>query len=187
MHTLDGVHHQSHAAAEVGLSMIVTLGIRLVAEVETQVLVEGDRELEIVWIGTQALKPSTHRVALVRRSLFDHAEESLLKQFLKPTVGELGLAPGYTLLFDFGCYHDLKATERSSYADGVTALAGSGATLLMMAFTRPVRPVTTGVTEPELRDRFGGGWDLLWSRPNEEPGTTAMTRASATWFCMARP
>jgi SAM-dependent methyltransferase len=102
------------------------------------------------------------------------------------SLGKLGLAPGYTFLFDFGCYHGLKATERSSYTDGVTALAASGATLLMMAFTRPIRAVTAGVTEPELRDRFGGGWDLLWSRPNDEPGTAAMTRASAAWFCMAR-
>lgn len=101
-------------------------------------------------------------------------------------LGELGLAPGYTLVFDFGCYHGLNAKERRSYVDGVTALASPGARLLMMAFTRPLPPVTSGVTESELHDRFGAGWDMLWSRPNEEAGTSAMTRASAAWFCMAR-
>lgn len=101
-------------------------------------------------------------------------------------LGQLGLAPGYTLVFDFGCFHGLKNAERSGYVDGVTALAASGARLLMMAFTRPIPPVTTGVSESEIRERFGGKWDLLWSRPNEGAGTSTMRRASAGWFCLAR-
>jgi SAM-dependent methyltransferase len=99
-------------------------------------------------------------------------------------LGRLGLAPGYTLVFDFGCYHGLKMAERGLYADGVTSLAAPGARLLMMAFSKPLPPVTLGVTESDLQDRFGIDWDLLWAKPSEEAGTSAMKRARATWFCL---
>jgi cyclopropane fatty-acyl-phospholipid synthase-like methyltransferase len=99
---------------------------------------------------------------------------------------ELGLDPGYSLLFDFGCHHGLKATQRDAYAHGVTALAAPGATLLMMAFTRPVPPVPSGVTEAELIERFGDGWMFAWSHPDRSGGTSAMRQAGATWYCLIR-
>jgi SAM-dependent methyltransferase len=101
-------------------------------------------------------------------------------------LGDLGLEPGYSLLFDFGCYHGLKSDERARYADGVSALAADGASLYMMEFTRAVPPVPSGVSDSELRERFGAGWDLLWSRPSVDGGTPAMMRASASWFCLKK-
>jgi cyclopropane fatty-acyl-phospholipid synthase-like methyltransferase len=101
-------------------------------------------------------------------------------------LGELNLTPGYTLIFDFGCFHGLKPAERTGYAEGVTALAAPGATLLMMGFTRPLPPVTHGVTETELRDRFDRDWELLWSRPTEGSGTSAMSRGASAWFRLTR-
>jgi SAM-dependent methyltransferase len=100
-------------------------------------------------------------------------------------LADLALTPGYSFLFDFGCYHGLKREQRTSYAEGVTALAAPGATLLMMAFTKAVPPVPSGVSESELRERFGA-WDLAWSRANEQAGTPAMIRAAASWFCLKR-
>ncbi len=100
-------------------------------------------------------------------------------------LADLGLAPGYSLLFDFGCYHGLKREQRDRYAAGVTTLAAPGATLLMMAFTKALPPIPSGVSESELRERFGA-WDLAWSRSNEQPGTPAMMRASAAWFCLKK-
>jgi hypothetical protein len=99
---------------------------------------------------------------------------------------ELGLDPGYSLLFDFGCHHGLNATQRDAYAHGVTALAAPGATLLMMAFTRPAPPVPSGVTESELIERFGDGWMFAWSHPDRSGGTSAMRQAGATWYCLTR-
>jgi SAM-dependent methyltransferase len=101
-------------------------------------------------------------------------------------LGELGLVPGFTFVFDFGCFHGLKDDQRSRYVQGVTALTGPGARLLMMGFTQPMPPVTGGVSESELRDRFGSAWNLLWKRPNEQAGTSAMNRAAASWFCLVR-
>ena len=99
---------------------------------------------------------------------------------------ELRLEPGYTLVFDFGCYHGLNGQQRDAYARGVNALAAGGARLLMMAFTKAVPPVTKGVTEADLAARFGPRWKLEWSHPVEGQGTTAMSRGAAAWFCAAR-
>jgi cyclopropane fatty-acyl-phospholipid synthase-like methyltransferase len=100
-------------------------------------------------------------------------------------LAALGLRPGYSFLFDFGCYHGLKSEQRTSYAEGVTALAAPGATLLMMAFTKALPPIPSGVSESELRKRFAA-WDLAWSKPNEQVGTPAMMRAAASWFSLKK-
>jgi SAM-dependent methyltransferase len=100
-------------------------------------------------------------------------------------LGDLDLDPGFALLHDFGCYHGLKAKERARYAEGATAVAAPGANLYMMEFTRALPPVPSGVSESELRERFGPAWDLVWSRPSES-GTPAMMRASAAWFYLKK-
>ncbi|HEY1590236.1 MAG TPA: class I SAM-dependent methyltransferase [Solirubrobacteraceae bacterium] len=51
-------------------------------------------------------------------------------------LAELGLEPGYGLLFDRGCFHGLNAQQRAAYAAGITALAEPGATMLMMVLAR---------------------------------------------------
>ena len=99
---------------------------------------------------------------------------------------KLNLEPGYSLIFDFGCYHGLNGMQREAYARGVNAVAAKGATLLMMAFTKPSPPVTTAVTESDLRSRLGVEWTLIWSHPDTSGGTKAMTRAAAFWFCLVR-
>jgi hypothetical protein len=59
----------------------------------------------------------------------------------------------------------------------------------MMAFTKALPPVPSGVSETELRERFGAAWDLAWTKTGEQAGTPAMMRAEAAWFCLkkARP
>jgi SAM-dependent methyltransferase len=101
---------------------------------------------------------------------------------------KLKLEPGYTLVFDFGCFHGLNSRQREAYISGVKSLAAPGATLLMMAFSKPLPPITTGVTASELMERFGPDWRLEWSRPQSstEEGTAAMGRAAASWFCLKR-
>ena len=101
-------------------------------------------------------------------------------------LGDLSLEPGYSLVFDFGCYHGLKSGQRDRYAEGVTPLAATDATLLMMAFTKALPPVPSGVSEAELRARFGPAWDLVKVAPSAETGTPAMIRASAAWFWLKK-
>jgi cyclopropane fatty-acyl-phospholipid synthase-like methyltransferase len=100
---------------------------------------------------------------------------------------DLGLEPGFNLIFDFGCYHGLKSEQRDSYARGVTALAAPGARLVMMAFGKALPPVSSGVSEAELTTRFGDSWTLLWSHPDRSiESTAAMTRAAPNWYCLSR-
>lgn len=99
---------------------------------------------------------------------------------------ELNLEPGYSLIFDFGCFHGLNGRGRDAYARGVNAVAARGARLLMMGFTKPSPPVASAVTESELTSRFGGDWTLAWTHPDLSAGTRAMKRAAAFWFCLVR-
>lgn len=100
-------------------------------------------------------------------------------------LSELGLDPGFSLLFDFGCYHGLKPVQRDAYARGVSSLAAPGARLLMMAFTKALPPISVGVTQSELSEKFRD-WSLLWSHPDRSRGTSAMKRAAPNWFCLSR-
>jgi len=102
-------------------------------------------------------------------------------------LGDLKLEPGFNLVFDFGCFHGLKSEQRDAYVRGVNALAAPGATLLMMAFTKPVPAITAGVTEEEILERFGPGWNKSWSHTAEVgDGSSATRRGMPGWFCLVR-
>ena len=97
----------------------------------------------------------------------------------------LQLQPGYKLVFDFGCFHALSGRGRDAYARCVDAVTRPGSTLLMMAFTRPVPPILTPVTDAELQRRFAG-WKLAWSHDSGAESTTAARRGAAGWFCLVK-
>ncbi len=100
---------------------------------------------------------------------------------------ELQLEPGYNLVFDFGCFHGLTGKQREAYARGVNALTAPGATLLMMAFTRPVPPIMSSVSEPELLERFGPGWRSTGSHTAEiDNPSSASRRGAAGWFHLVK-
>ena len=99
---------------------------------------------------------------------------------------DLKLEPGYSLVFDFGCYHGLNLEQREAYAQGVNTLAAERATLLLMGFTRALPPVARGVSEADLALHFGAGWRMAWTHPAATAGTPAMNRAAAAWFCLRR-
>jgi SAM-dependent methyltransferase len=100
-------------------------------------------------------------------------------------LAELGLEPGYSLFFDFGCYHGLNPAQRAAYGRGVESLAAPGATLLLMGFTRPLPPVLRGVTEAGLQTDLGEAWKPVSTRPITT-GTSAMNRGSGAWFRFRR-
>jgi SAM-dependent methyltransferase len=72
---------------------------------------------------------------------------------------QLELTPGFSLVFDRGCYHGIDARQRDAYVAGVTELAAPGATLLMWAMApnrRPLEP--SGADAAEIDARFGA-WE----------------------------
>jgi SAM-dependent methyltransferase len=92
------------------------------------------------------------------------AEAGAQVQWVKGDVGklgELGLDPGYTLLYDFGCLHGLPDDARRGAAAGLNQLAAPGATLLLGAFMRGRRVVLpTGMDQEEIVALLGDGWQL---------------------------
>lgn len=96
---------------------------------------------------------------------------------------ELGLERGYSFVFDFGCYHGLNPRQRLAYGRGVNTVAAPGGVLLLMGFTRPVPPVTRGVSAEDLLVHLGSGWAVEWTRGTSS-GASAMNRAAAAWFCL---
>jgi SAM-dependent methyltransferase len=98
-------------------------------------------------------------------------------------IGRLELKPGFTLVFDRGCFHGLDDEQRTAYSATVTELAGPGATLLMMAFARNRVPIgPAGVEQSELVGRFAR-WRLTWAEPdNRRESSGAMSNVPLTWY-----
>jgi SAM-dependent methyltransferase len=92
------------------------------------------------------------------------AEEGVEVQWVKGDVGKLGrlgLEPGYSLIYDFGCIQGLSDSARRGAAEGLTELAAPGARLLLLAFKAGRRILLPrGMDKEDLLALLGGGWDL---------------------------
>ena len=77
-------------------------------------------------------------------------------------LGELGLEPGYDLVYDFGCLHSVPDAARPSVALGMTELAAVGGMLVLLAFGRGRRVMLPrGIDADEVLDLFGDAWELV--------------------------
>ena len=100
---------------------------------------------------------------------------------------QLGLTPGYTLLFDRGCFHGLNPQQQAAYASGVGQIAQPGATLLMMAFVRNNVPVgPAGVDEEEIVRAFAG-WELASATTDSGPAPPGpLGKVPRRWYRLVR-
>jgi SAM-dependent methyltransferase len=81
-------------------------------------------------------------------------------------LGQLGLEPGYSLIYDFGCIQGLPDDARHGAAAGIGQLAAPQAALLVFAFSSARRLLLPrGMDQPEIVSLFGGAWDLEHSQP----------------------
>lgn len=92
------------------------------------------------------------------------ADEGVEVEWIQGDVGrldQLGLEPGYSLLYDFGCIQGLPDAARRGAANGLTRLAASGASLLMFAFKggRHIL-LPRGMDQPDVTALLGDGWSL---------------------------
>jgi SAM-dependent methyltransferase len=92
------------------------------------------------------------------------AEEGVDVEWVKGDVGRLdrlGLEPGYSLLYDFGCIQGLDDPARRGAAAGLTKLAAPGALLIVFAFRARRRLVLPrGMDEADVVALLGDAWDL---------------------------
>ena len=127
----------------------------------------------------------------LRRARARGGAAGLEVDWIKADVGrlpELGLPPGYGLIFDRGCYHGLPQGARASYAHGVVELGGPEATLLLMSFDPNRKPFgPAGASQDELEERFGDAWKLVEATPaTERPPKGPMADVPLTWYRFAR-
>ena len=91
-------------------------------------------------------------------------EEGVEVRWVKGSVGELGrlgLEPGYSLVYDFGCIQGLSDPERRGAAAGITELAAPGARLLLLAFKAGRRVLLPrGMDTDDVLTLLGDGWEL---------------------------
>jgi len=73
-------------------------------------------------------------------------------------LGDLDIGDGFSLIIDSGCYYGISSDQRDDYAAGVTRVAAPGALLVMAGFTK-IPGIVDGISEDDLRNRFGG-WEL---------------------------
>ncbi len=80
-------------------------------------------------------------------------------------LGQLGLEPGYDLVYDFGCIQGLPEAGRQGAVSGLSQLASPRAVLLMFAFQPNRHPMLPrGMDQSELVALLGGGWNLEQTR-----------------------
>jgi SAM-dependent methyltransferase len=88
-------------------------------------------------------------------------------------LGQMGIGGGYNLFFDLGCYHSIPDAGRDGYAQGVTAAAAPGATLLLFGFAPgQMRFGPTGTTRQELEAKFSA-WTVEDATRGSGPGGRA--------------
>ena len=107
--------------------------------------------------------------------------------WVEADVGALdGLEPGYDLLHDRGCFHDLPEATRAGYVRGASALAAPGAVLLLMAMS-PHRRIGPRVEDGEIEERFGAAWTLVSRAPDTGPAPPGpMRHAPRYWYRLER-
>ncbi len=173
---------------------------------ELRALVDGgdalapDRALDIgCGTGTQAVYLAHHGWSVtgidaieqpLRRARARAVAEGVSVEWLKADVArltDLDLKPGYTLVFDRGCYHGLRSEQRAAYAAGVTAPVAPGATLLVMALEpNRILAAPPGADEAEITATFAG-WELAGAEPDGGPSPGGPLRNLArTWYRLVR-
>jgi SAM-dependent methyltransferase len=119
------------------------------------------------------------------------AEEGVEVRWVRGDVGELGrlgLEPGYTLLYDFGCIQGLPDSARQGAAAGLTELAAPGARLLLLAFKGARRLVLPrGMDTDQLLALLGNAWELQRARSVvSDDMPPPVRRAEPTLFWLGR-
>jgi SAM-dependent methyltransferase len=128
-----------------------------------------------------ALASASHRAA----------EEGVEVQWVKGDVaelGQLGLEPGYNLLYDFGCIHGLADPERQRAARGLTDFAAPEATLLIAAFKAGRRIVLPrGMNKEDVVALLSDDWELQHTQSEvTDDMPPPIRRAQPTLYRLAR-
>ena len=119
------------------------------------------------------------------------AAEGVQVQWIQSDIaelGSLGLKPGYTLLYDFGCIQGIPDSARKKAAAAMTALAAPGALMILFAFQSGRRLILPrGMEREDVLALFGDGWSLDSAEPAVDEGMPRpVRRAGPTSYRLTR-
>lgn len=133
--------------------------------------------------GWEAVGVDNVRVAVDRAMRHDDGES------VRFVIGDVDHLPGcgvgkdFSFFLDMGCFHALRPAARREMGRGVTALAGDGATMLMLCFAPQRNPfVARGADRDDVQDAFPG-WTLT-EETEADPDSLprALRRHSPRWY-----
>jgi len=111
---------------------------------------------------------------------------------LSYVVGDVTRLPSahlgtFDFFLDIGCFQGLDAEQRVSQGEGVSALAGPGATLLLLSFgPSRWRPLVGGASREEVETAFAG-WDMLAVESADTAGLGwPMNKTAPQWYRLRR-
>jgi SAM-dependent methyltransferase len=81
-------------------------------------------------------------------------------------LGSYGVGGGFTLLCDNGCMHGISDEQRDDYVREVSAVAASGARLLLVAFLPGNRRRLHGIDRGGVERCFSPSWELVDTGPD---------------------
>ncbi len=93
----------------------------------------------------------------------------------------------FDFFLDIGCFQGLDADQRRAAGETVSALAGPGATILMLAFgPSRYRLLVGGVSQNEVEAAFPS-WEMLTVEPADTAGLGwPMNRTAPHWYRLRR-
>jgi len=93
----------------------------------------------------------------------------------------------FDFFLDIGCFQGLDAGQRLSEGEGVSALANSGATVLLLSFgPSRWRWLVEGASQEEVETAFAG-WQMLSAEPADTAGLGwPMNKTAPRWYRLRR-
>lgn len=101
-------------------------------------------------------------------------------------LGGLGLEPGYSLIYDFGCTQGLSDAARAGAVAGMTQLAAPGATALVLAFRARQRAFLPRGMDREEIERLFSEWELSSEEAIEGDPPWPVRRAAPKLYRLTR-
>jgi SAM-dependent methyltransferase len=93
----------------------------------------------------------------------------------------------FDFFLDIGCFQGLDAGQRLAQAEGVSALANPGATMLLLSFgPSRWRWLVEGASQQEVQAAFAG-WEMLTVEPADTAGLGwPMNKTAPQWYRLRR-
>jgi SAM-dependent methyltransferase len=123
----------------------------------------GDASIYLAKQGWQVTAVDFVPTALDKARTKAHVE-SVDVNFVHADVRHLrqaGITGPVQLIVDNGCLHNMNDDDRDAYVREVSAVAGPGARLLIVAFIPGGRFGVRGIERTEMERRFAAGWTLV--------------------------